>query len=183
MAGSEGRGWLPALPADCRLTREDLGRVSYHIHIAFEGFKETPIPLDAWLAAARQCDDVVVEEQAMRSAEIHYSVHLKADKRAWLDRTPYGLIEAQDPSRELVEAMFKLADALNAGVYSERLKRFRSVDDWERRTRRYRRSLEERRAKYGAARRARIVLWVVYLAAAAALGVLASTFGWFKGGR
>jgi hypothetical protein len=62
-------------------------------------------------------------------------VHLKGDPRAWLDLGPEGLILAQAPSRELVLAMFELADALNAGVYGERLQRYRSIEDWERRTR------------------------------------------------
>ena len=93
--------------------------MSYHVYIALEGFKETPIPIDAWLAAARQCDEVVVEEEQDRHGETYHSVILKGDKRARLDRTPYGVILAQDPSKELVVAMFKIAQTLNAGVYSE----------------------------------------------------------------
>ena len=157
--------------------------MSYHVYIALEGFKETPIPIDAWLAAARQCDEVVVEEEQDRHGETYHSVILKGDKRARLDRTPYGVILAQDPSKELVVAMFKIAQTLNAGVYSERLKRYNSLDDWERRTAKYRGSLSERRANFKSTRRLRLVFWIAVVAVSAALGWLAAEFRWFAGGR
>ncbi len=153
------------------------GPMSYHVYIANPGFRETPIPRDAWLKAARECDDVVVEEKKNRFGKTSYSVTLKGgDKRAWLDLDPHGLVMSQDPSRELVIVMFKLAHALGADVYSERLKKYRSIDDWERRTRKYRQSRDKGRAQYLSDRRRRILLWLLYLAACLALG-------WFLGGR
>jgi hypothetical protein len=151
--------------------------MSYHVYIANTGFKKTPIPRDAWLAAVRECDNVVVEERKNRHGTISYLVTLKGgDKRAWLDLDPYGLVVAQDPSRELVIAMFKLANSLGAEVYSERLKKYTSIDDWEQRTKKYRQSRDKGRAQYRAHRRLRIMLWILFLAACAALG-------WFLGGR
>lgn len=151
--------------------------MSYHVYIANPGFKETPISLDAWLTAARQCDDVVVEERKNRYGKISYSVALKGgDKRAWLHLDPYGLVVAQDPSKELVIAMFKLAKTLGAEVYSERLKIYSSIDDWDRRTRKYRQSRDEGRVRYRAQRRLRIAFWIFFLVTCFALG-------WFLGGR
>ena len=151
--------------------------MSYHVYIAYSGFKQTPIPLDAWLTAACQCDDVVVEEQKNRYGKLSYSVTLKGgDKRAWLHLDPYGLVVAQDPPKELVIAMFKLASTLGAAVYRERMKKYHSIDDWERRTRKYRQSRDEGRARYRAQRRLRIVFWILFLSVCFALG-------WFLGGR
>lgn len=151
--------------------------MSYHVYIAYPGFKETPIFLDAWLTAARQCDDVIVEERVIRHGKVSYSVTLKGgDRRAWLDLDPYGLVVAQDPSKELVIAMFKLAKTLGAEVYSERLKIYSSIGDWDRRTKKYRQSRDEGRARYHAQRRLRIAFWILFLLAC-------FTLGWFLGGR
>lgn len=128
--------------------------MSYRVYIALDGFKETPIPLDAWLAAASQCDDVTVVEEKNRHGKISDFVILKGDKRARLDLGPDGLVYAQNPSRELIVAMFKLSKILSAGVYSERLHRYSSVEDWERRN--------ERRAKVQKDRRLRIDLGILF---------------------
>ena len=138
--------------------------MSSHVYIARERFKETPIALDAWLVAARQCEDVTVEERKNRRGVVSYHVRPKGDEQAWLGLTPYGLVHAQDPSRHVVATMFKLADALGAGVYSERLTKYESVDDWERRTEKYRLKRDKRRADYRQSRIVRIVLWVTFLA-------------------
>ena len=36
--------------------------MSYHVYVSREGFKDNPISMDQWLAAARQCNELVVEE-------------------------------------------------------------------------------------------------------------------------
>ncbi|MGO8753757.1 MAG: hypothetical protein ACLQHK_00810 [Gallionellaceae bacterium] len=128
--------------------------MSYRVYIALDGFKETPISLDAWLAAARQCDDVIVVEEKNRHGKICHFVILKGDKRARLDLSPEGLVYAQNPSRELIVAMFKLSNILNAGIYSERKHRYDSVEDWERRN--------KRRAKVQKDHRFRIDLGLVF---------------------
>lgn len=143
--------------------------MSYYVHIAREGFKETPIPLDDWLAAARQCDELAVEENRNRHGEIKgYSVYLKGNKRAKLLRHPSaGVITAQDPSKELIIVMFKLAGILNVGVYSDRLKKYESVDDWEKRTKKYRQNRDNHHAEYETKRKIRnqygIAIWVIFI--------------------
>jgi hypothetical protein len=80
------------------------------------------------------------------------------------------VVDAQDPSKELVLVMFKLAIILDAGVYSERLKRYASVEDWERRTKKYRQSLAERREAYRKKRRIRAALWALLIVVSAIIG-------------
>lgn len=149
--------------------------MSYHVYIAQDGFKNNPITPPAWLAAARQCDEVAVEEKKNRYGRIHHAVNLKGNTRAWLSLTPYGLVHAQDPSRELVAVMFKLAALLGAGVYSERLKPYRSVEDWERRTANYRQQRDQRRAAYAGRRRLRAALWLAFI-------IALFVMGWLLGG-
>lgn len=143
--------------------------MSYYVHITREGFKENPIPLDGWLAAARQCDELAVEEIRNRHGEIKgYLVHLKGNKRAKLLRHPSaGVITAQDPSKELIVVMFKLAGILNVGVYSDKLKKYESVDDWEKRTRKYRKNRDNHHAEYETKRKISnqygIAIWVIFI--------------------
>lgn len=150
--------------------------MSYHVYIAFGGFKETPISLEAWLAAARQCVDVAVIEERNRIGKTIYDVRLKGDESASLHLTPYGLVDAQDPSKELVAAMFKLASGLGADVYSERLKRYTSIEDWEKRTRDYRLKRDERRRLMKMQRFRRFAMF------ASVLG-LSFALAWFTSGH
>ncbi len=141
-----------------------------HVYIALDRFKAIPISPDAWLAAARQCADLIVVEEKSLNGTIRHSVMLEGDKSARLDLGPDGLVCARNPSRELIVAMFKLSGLLDANVYSERLNRYRSVEDWERRN--------KRRAKYRKNRRLSIDLGIIFVVLFAVLVwlVVAITF-------
>lgn len=146
--------------------------MSYHVYVSKEGFKDNPIPMDQWLAAARQCNELVVQEQANRQRP-NYRITLKANKRSRFERTPYGLIHVQAPSREQVIVMFKLANLLGANVYSEYLDRYMSVEDWEEKTREYRQDRDERRYAYRVRRRKHLVLFILFLLACVLAGYMA----------
>lgn len=121
--------------------------MSFHIYIARDKFKDSPISPEEWFTAATKCDELFIENKN-RKGQIYTIAKLKADKQQRLDITPYGLVHAQNPSKELVAVMFKLADFLNARVYSEKLKPYESVDDWEKRTQHFRDDFVSRRNKY-----------------------------------
>lgn len=122
--------------------------MSMHVYISREGFKDTPISYTEWVEAAKQCDSFNVEEKRNRNGEISYIIKLKADKKQRLSLTPYGLLHAQNPTKELIEAMFHLAPMLNSRVYSERNKAYESVSDWEKRTQNYRNKRQKRINEY-----------------------------------
>jgi len=145
--------------------------MSLHVYIAREGFKETPILLPEWLMAARQCEELQIEQRKVKARTV-VVVTLKGDPRARLSRTPYGLIDAQNPSSGLVSVMFKLAQMLNAGVYSEDLERYDSVEDWDRRTAGYRYNLGLRRAIAKRRRRLSVVILVLFMLFGAVVGLL-----------
>ena len=143
--------------------------MSYHVYVSKEGFKDNPIAMDTWLAAARQCDDLVVEEQSNRLRS-SYRIALKVNKQSYFERTPYGLIHVQAPSREQIVVMFKLANLLDAGVYSEDLERYMSVEDWEERTRGYRRDRDEKMSACRARRRTKLILFTLFLLTCVLIG-------------
>jgi len=122
--------------------------MSMHVYIAREGFKDTPISYDEWVGAAKHCSPIVVEEKRNRKGNVSYIAKLKSDKKQYLSLTPYGLVHAQNPTKELIEAMFLLAPTLNSKVYSERNKAYESVADWEKRTQNYRNKRQERINEY-----------------------------------
>lgn len=144
--------------------------MSFHVYIARSGFENTPIDGAEWLAAARQCARLLVTEERDSTGRILHSVHLSGNKRKGLARTSFGLICARDPNRELIVAMFQLAERLNAGVYSEHMKPYASVQDWERRTREYRfhreRFVRTRRTRQQAQR----CLWALFFSVTAFAG-------------
>ena len=107
--------------------------MNYLVYIALEKFKDTPILKEDWLKSARACADLVLDARSCVAS-------LKNDPSACLRLNQDGLIEAQTPTRELILVMFNLAEALQAKVYSQRFKRYRSVNDWQRRTKKYRSS-------------------------------------------
>ena len=122
--------------------------MSMHVYIARERFKDTPIPHEEWVAAAKQCSAILVEEKRNRNGGISRIVKLKYDKNQHLNLTPYGLVHAQNPTKELIEAMFLLAPTINSKVYSERNKAYESVADWEKRSQIYRNKRQERIEEY-----------------------------------
>lgn len=146
--------------------------MSYHVYVARDGFKETPIPYEQWIAAAVKCDELFVEEKKNRKGWISSTVNLKADKKQRLSLTPYGLVHAQNPNKDLVAVMFKLAGLLDAKVYSEELELYESVDDWEKRTRNYREALSAGKKKYARDWHKRKLFWLMVIAIAVIIGFL-----------
>lgn len=108
------------------------------MHIAREGFRKTPIHFYEWLAAARQCEELVVEEKRNWFGKLQPRVSLKSDRNTALHLGSDGLIRAEAPSTELLIVMYRLADMLNAGVYSNSLRSCKTIEDGERRARKYR---------------------------------------------
>lgn len=145
--------------------------MSRSVCIAKQGFKETPIDRQSWLATARLIDELVVEEYPGNQGALRHRVSLKSDKASKLWLSVYGVIETQNPSEELVVVMFKLAEMLGAEVYSERLKKYHSVEDWEKRTRKYRQSYEARCNETHRSLRLKLLAWAI-------LTVLSATAGW-----
>jgi hypothetical protein len=147
--------------------------MSFHVYVAREGFKSTPISPAEWMAAAGQCAGLDLPEVPDRPGGGRITTaRLRCQRGECLSLDPHGLIHAQDPSEALVELMFELAERLQAGVYSEKLKRYQSVDDWRDKTRSYRIQRERQLNQLRAHRRRRLAL---YLGGALAL---AATLGW-----
>jgi len=144
--------------------------MSYHVYLARRGFKETPIPPEAWFAAARACPELTVDERPNRHGRLVRRVWLGKEQRAWLSLNPHGVVEAQDPSPELIAVMLKLAGPLDAAVYSEKLKQYESVEDWEKRTEPYRQLRDGRRATARKKRLLRRATFVAVVLAGALLG-------------
>jgi hypothetical protein len=72
--------------------------------------------------------------------------------------------------------MFEVAESLGAGVYSEKLKRYSSVEDWEERTRSYRAQRQRSSAHAQGTRRKELLMWFAVI-------VLAAVAGWFLSER
>jgi hypothetical protein len=151
--------------------------MSHHVYIAREGFKDNPIGIDEWERAVQACQELRVEATG-RGRFRHLLAKLPGDPRVWLSRTPYGLIQTQNPNIEMIRVMFRLASELGAAVYSDRLDRYGSVEDWEQRTAEYRRGLGERREVAEKKRRTRVWLVVLALVAFGVLGVIFAV--WFR---
>ncbi|HSV50629.1 MAG TPA: hypothetical protein VLJ57_00830 [Burkholderiaceae bacterium] len=150
--------------------------MSFHIYVARDGFKSNPISAADWVDAARQCPTLDVRDEVSRSGTRISLAKLKSHRRQHLSLDPHGLIHAQDPNQELVKVMFELAGLLNAGVYSEKRKRFQSVDDWRDRTNSYRVQRDRQLTEARKRRRRRVAMYIAILASSA-------IFGWFIGGR
>lgn len=144
--------------------------MSYHIYVSKEGFKDTPITNEQWVAAAAKCEELYVEERKMRSRK-HLFVSLKTDKQQHISLTPHGLVHAQDPSKDLVSVMFKLATLLDAKVYSEELAPYKSIEDWENKTEKFRTELRNRRRENKIASYKRKFLWFIWIIIAALVGI------------
>ena len=70
--------------------------------------------------------------------------------------------------------MFRLAQSLDAGVYSETLERYTSLEHWDQRTAEERLHRRQRRADYRRRRRLRVALAVLFIALSAVIGLLVS---------
>ncbi|NHZ93312.1 hypothetical protein F2P45_30520 [Massilia sp. CCM 8733] len=144
--------------------------MSFHVYIARAGFKETPIGPDEWFASASDCAELRVEKHLNRHGTMFCTVTLKDRRNAGLHLTPHGLIDAQEPSKELILTMFRLAAMLGAGVYGENLDRYASPDHWETHTAADRRTRADRREKRKMARRWRACCYALILIAGAMIG-------------
>jgi hypothetical protein len=148
--------------------------MSHHVHIAREGFKDDPIPDKEWKLAIQDCDDLIFKERRNEKGDWNIAI-LKSDNKQHLNVTPNGLMFAQNPSKELVKAMFNIASVLNANVYSERNKPYESVEDWEKRTKKYRENRERRIREYKRNIYKRKPFWVI-------LAIFLGLLFWFLNG-
>ena len=142
-----------------------------YVYIAKDGLRTAPISEDAWLSAVRQCEELIIDSAAT-SRSSTCVVRLKSDRRATLRLDRFGIAGAPAPSRELISVMFKVAEALNANVYSEHFNKYASTDDWSHRRRQHRRVFDKQRA-YQDARKQRLLqvgLWIAVCAVAALSG-------------
>lgn len=158
--------------------------MSTYVYIALEGLRTSPISEEAWFSAVQQCEELIVEPARSPGAPCPHVVRLKADRRATVRLDRFGIAAARDPSRELLAAMFKVASALNAGVYSERFHKYASADDWLQRRKAHRRAFGKQRA-YKEKQRERLfqfALWCVLCAASTLAGfLLGSLFLFLRG--
>ena len=150
--------------------------MSKYVYIARDGLRKSPISEEAWLSAVGQCDELVVDPRTSSRRSAHV-VRLKSDRRATLRLDRFGIAGADAPSKDLVAAMFKVASALNASVYSEHFNRYASPEEWMQRRRQHRRAFDQQRA-YKETRKERLIriaLWVAVCTAAALAGFLLGT--------
>jgi hypothetical protein len=141
--------------------------MSFHVYIARPGFKDAPIEREQWLSIAHSNERL----KGTRNSDAA-SFLLSSDRTQRLTLDPNGLVHTQNPSRELVVVMFELAERLGAGVYSEKLKRYSSTEEWEERTRSYRAQHQRNMANVQSKRRKKLVMWL-------AVVVVAAVAGWF----
>lgn len=139
--------------------------MSFHVYIARPGFKNTPIQRGQWIAAASGNGKL----KGLGNTETA-SFSLRSDTSQRLTLDPHGLVHTQNPSKELIAVMFELAEPLGAGVYSEKLKRYSSIEDWEERTRSYRVQQQRNRAHAQSTRRKKWLMWFAVVAVAAIAG-------------
>lgn len=93
-----------------------------------------PIPDSEWLAALRAVPGVTVQPSpGSEDVPPGHTVQLQSGASAHLSLAPSGMIAVDNPDRELMEVLFAVAPALNAGLYSAQLRPYQSLRDWERR--------------------------------------------------
>lgn len=141
--------------------------MSFHVYIARPGFKHSPLTREQWLAAAQGRPQLKV---LGGPGSVCFALVGDSAQRLALD--PHGLVHTQNPSRALVDVMFELAGVLEAGVYSEKLKRYSSPEDWEERTRSHRAQYQRQRALQRRERRKRQLMGLAVVAAIVALCAL-----------
>jgi hypothetical protein len=129
-------------------------------YIARPGFHDNPIPEAALVEAARSNPHFTVLDLPQPGGAVQHEVVLSNDPHAKLFLSA-GLVVAHDTSRALAKAMFELAPALKGAVYSARLRRYHSLSDWERRTRRH---LERNRHGVGRHFNKRLLIGLAVLA-------------------
>lgn len=156
--------------------------MSMHVYVSNPGFKDEPIGYEQWLLAAEKVASefsnfTIVEKINRKTKRSFHFGKLTNDSRQRLSLDPYGLIHAQNPSEELIEIMFALAEELDASVYSERLKPYKSVSDWRKRTENYRNRRNERMAASKKAQRKKQILWLLYILGILTIGYLVGSNG------
>lgn len=150
--------------------------MSYHVYLARQGFEASPIGEEEWIAAVGSCPMLKVVKSTNRKGRTHNSVRLATDpdRRIWL--LPTGVVDAQAPNRQVIEALFAVAPMLNAGVYSEKGKKYVSPQDWEERTRSYHAQLAVAQARYRKLHKRERLRLFAKIAVAVALG---AGLAWF----
>jgi hypothetical protein len=115
--------------------------MSLHVYVARSGWKDTPILEQEWIDAIARCPELEARPVENRKRSYPPLAVLRGQPRQRLELMD-GFIHAQRPEEPLVAVLFALAEILDARVYSERGKPYASVEDWERKTRSYRRRRE-----------------------------------------
>lgn len=146
--------------------------MSTYVYIAFEGLRTSPISEEAWLSAVQRCDELVVDQARASGGRGQHVIRLKGDRRATVRLDRFGIACANDPSKELIAVMFKVAAFLNADVYSERFNKYTSADDWMRRKKIDRRAFDKQRAYNEKQQLRYVAIWCAVCAASALLGFL-----------
>jgi hypothetical protein len=146
--------------------------MSTYVYIALDGLRTSPISEEAWLSAVLQCDELVILPGGAPGAGNPRVVRLKTDRRATVRLDRFGIASARDPSKEMIDVMFKVASALNANVYSERFNKYASTDDWICRRKKQRRIFDKQRAYKEKEQILLFGLWCILCTAAALVGTL-----------
>jgi hypothetical protein len=79
--------------------------MAIHVFVARQAFQKSPIHIEEFINAARQCHNLIIEKRVNRLNNINYFVYLNGNKRQRLSLTAYGLIVGQNPSRELIRLL------------------------------------------------------------------------------
>lgn len=142
--------------------------MSFTIYVANEGGKDKPISQDAWRAASKKCNGLIVNHHTKKDGKESFEVFLPGKRKRYIWLNPYGVIATQRPNEEVIHVMFALAKELNANVYNENFKKYSSFDDWERKTRHDRRQADQEK-------RIRVIRQTLKVALLACAGIV----GWF----
>jgi hypothetical protein len=94
--------------------------------VARQGWKETPIGLDEWVAAVSRSADLELHQ----SPDGELIALLRGSRRrrvTWHD----GYLAAHHTNVRMAEAVFALAERLHADVYSDGRHRYGSLAEWK----------------------------------------------------
>jgi hypothetical protein len=141
--------------------------MSHTVYIAYPGFKQEPIAqaavVDAILAVTYRNQNLIAVTSAQKHTKGNIAVaRLDGSKQQKISLSVYGLVFVQNPDKEFVEILFEIASILNAKVYSERLKPYASLEDWEKRTAEYRKRRKHRLEKHSKREQIKILGWMIF---------------------
>lgn len=150
--------------------------MSFHVYIANEGGKDNPISFNEWMSAVSKCKDLTVRSIRKRNGAEVLEVFLPGKRKQYLWLMHSGVVHAQAPSEQLIHIMFFLANELNASVWNENFKKFTSFEDWERKTRHYRKLALEATEKQRKEKFKKLLLWVFLIFTSFLVGWSLSAF-------